>query len=257
MDMMGKRTNDDTRKRHNDHSYVSHSSETSHARQGPTKRLRPMKRAVHFDDHLGLSSSSKPRRTIHNVENVLNLVDKEELWVSQEELLRRVTIIRDQSHHFQQSLHSTENSDTATAYADAFQTLYLKCCHDAQSGEEDCEECYSDLIGTKQCDGKCVNYNSLNFELLCLHRGVEAYCLPAFAVARLALRKTVIQSIVLCDQVLRHHPHRAGLVGAISRPSSMASKRFAHFLGIVDERSVADSFSGTDTTEDLSYSFMC
>lgn len=200
-------------------------------------RQRTQLRSIHFaDDHsTTTSSSSKPLHTTHYVENWMNLVDKEDLWVHPHETLQNVISIRARGTLYQQQLPiATSHRE----YTEALQSFFLQCCCDAQDGNEQyCQIDNNDVLAQSEICQELLKTNneSFNYQLLGLNRGIEAYCVPMLAIARLSVRKNLIQTIVLIDQVLRCHPNRDLLLGNIVRPLTIPSKRFAHMMGIVDE----------------------
>jgi hypothetical protein len=165
----------------------------------------------------------------------MNVVEKDELWVQPHETLLNVISIRAGGTLYQQQLPIVASH---RAYSEALQHIFLKCCCDTQGGNEPyCHLDDADVIAQPElCLELSTSTNeSLDYQLLGLHRGIEAYCVPMLAVTRLSVRKNLIQTIVLMDQVLRCHPHRDLLLGNIIRPLTIPSKRFAHMMGIVDE----------------------
>jgi hypothetical protein len=218
------------------------------ASPGRMKRLhcRAQVRSIHFaDDHSTLTSKcSKPLHTIYNVENWMNLVEKDELWVHSHETLRNVISIRALGTLYQQQLPIATSHH---AYSEALQSTFLECSCDTQNGNE--QYCRFDdykkiLAKSGMCEDLLSSNNkSLNYQLLGLHRGIEAYCVPMLAITRLSVRKNLIQTIVLMDHILRCHPNRDLLLGNIVRPLTIPSKRFAHVMGIVDELNACSTAS--------------
>jgi hypothetical protein len=204
---------------------------------GRSKRQRPLQRSIHFADahYTTTTSCTIPLHTTYHVENWMNLVDKEDLWVHPSETLQNVLSIRAHGRLYQQQIPTEA---TQLAYSEALQSSYLQCCCDMQDSNEQ-NNCIDSSEKSEQSYvfRELLNSNdeSFNYQLLGLHRGIEAYYVPDLAIARLSVRKKLIQTIVLIDQVLRCHPHRDLLLGNIIRPLTIPSKRFAHMLGIVDE----------------------
>ena len=237
----------------------------------PSKRIRPRvvpRRSIHFadDDHStttttstsssSSSSRTKPLHTIYHVENWMNVVDKEDLWVHPHETLQNVMSIRARGMLYQQQLPITSSHRT---YSEALQASFLHCCNDAEDDSEqyrhlqhgDVEafapsEICQEFTNPHHRPKESLNYQ-LNYQLLGLHRGIEAYCVPMLAVARLSVRKNLIQTIVLMDQVLRCHPQRDLLLGNIIRPLTIPSKRFAHMMGMVDELNACSTTASIPT----------
>ena len=211
------------------------------ASPGRSKRLRhrvQQIRLIHFADEPSTTASSctkPPLRTTYHVENWMNLVEKEELWVPPHETLQNVISIRARGTLYHQQLPiATSHRE----YSEALQSSFLQCCSDTQDGSE--QYCHLDnidgLTQSKICKELMnTNNDSFNYQLLGLHRGMEAYCVPLLAITRSSVRKNLIQTVVLMDQVLRYHPHRDLLLGNIVRPLTIPSKRYAHMMGIVDE----------------------
>ena len=204
------------------------------------RRREPLQRSVHFaDDHFTATSSSctQPLHTIHHVENWMNSVDKEVLWVHSSVTLQNVMAIRARGRLYQLQIPT---STSQLAYSEALQSSYLQCCYDAQDGDE-LNSCLDDAdlpvkSNTRQVALNITDNNELfNSQLLGLYRGSEAYYVPDLAITRLLTRKNLIQTIVIIDQTLRCHPHRDILLGNLVRPLTIPSRRFAHMLGMVDE----------------------
>ena len=221
----------------------------SSASQGRSKRRRERAqiRSIHFPDDCSATTSSctNPLHITHHVENWMNLVDKEELWVNPHETLTNVLSIRARGTLYQQQLQ-VPAATSHQAYSDALQSSFLLCCCDSQDDSEQHDRLDSGEVPTQpeMCqDLWNVVHETFNYQLLGLHRGIEAYCVPILAIARLSVRKNLIQTIVLIDQVLRCHPHRDLLLGNILRPLTIPSKRFARMMGIVDERNAVSTTS--------------
>ncbi len=203
------------------------------------RRREPLQRSIHFaDDHF--TSCTQPLHTIYHVENWMNLVDKEVLWVHSSETLQNVLTIRARGRLYQ--LQIQEASTSQPAYSEALQSSYLQCCCDAQDRDEQ-NSCLDNAdmplkSNTRQealNTGTTGKNESFNYQLLGLYRGSEAYYVPDLAITRLLTRKNLIQTIVLIDQTLRCHPHRDVLLGNLVRPLTIPSRRFAHMLGMVDK----------------------
>jgi hypothetical protein len=216
----------------------------------PGRSKRPRKRAqlrsIHFADDCSTTTSScaKPLHTTYHVENWMNVVDKGDLWVNSKEILLNVLSIRAGGSLYQQQLPLVTSHQ---AYSDALQSSFLQCCCDPQDDNEQyCDRLDSDEgpAQPEMCqDLWNSHYETFNYQLLGQHRGIEAYCVPILAIARLSVRKNLIQTIVLINQVLRCHPHRDLLLGNILRPLTVPSKRFARMMGIVDERNAGNKTS--------------
>ena len=98
------------------------------------RRQRDPLRSVHFaEDYSTSSGTKKPLHTTYHVENWMNLVDKEDLWVHPHDTLRNVLSIRARGTLYQQQ------QPTATsfrAYSEALKSSFLLCCCDSQDDNE-------------------------------------------------------------------------------------------------------------------------
>ena len=201
------------------------------------RRKRAQLRSIRFADDCSTTTSSctKPLHTTYHVENWMNIVEKEDLWVNRHETLLNVLSIRARGTLYQQQLPVATSH---RAYSEALQASFLQCCYDSEDGNEDYYPLDGDEVAAQHemCQDVWNSpHETFNYQLLGEHRGIEAYCVPILAIARLSVRKNLIQTIVLIDQALRDHPHRDLLLGTILRPLTIPSKRFARMMGIVDE----------------------
>ena len=108
------------------------------ASPGRSKRLRHRVqiRLIHFADESSTTAtlcSKPPLRTTYHVENWMNLVEKEELWVPPHETLQNVISIRARGTLYQQQFPV---ATSYREYSEALQSSFLQCCSDTQDGSE-------------------------------------------------------------------------------------------------------------------------
>jgi hypothetical protein len=230
------------RKRPIDDALISLNADASACRESMNhQRKRRLIRTVRFaDDGDATPLSSTPSTSLqvtYNVENVLNLVNKEELWVQPNESLDIITSIHEECAQFQQSI--TLGTESYLEYSDALQTSYFRCCQDIDNGDDHYNHCKLSNLDKAGCIDMPNIHSCFQYQILGSRRGIEAHCVPTLAVARLTVRKNMIQNVVLLHQLLRNETNRDVILGCIASQFTQPSKRFAHMMGIVDAMNAA------------------
>lgn len=200
------------------------SVETCSTEQLPRQRQKRTRRSVHFEH--GDGDCTVTRRVIE-VESVLNLADKSELWVQPTDFAETIKSIREES------LLLREDGEAFRAYLAALAEAYCMCCQEDDEKEPDSTELNPSFVA-----------------LLSLARGLESCSLPELAVARGERRRHFIQSIVQLDLLLRSSADRDLVLSAGAKCLSCGgiAKRFALALGAADAAAASAVHEQMQTT---------
>ena len=171
--------------------------------QQQERRQKRPRRSVQFEE----DSNRQVKRRVFEVDSVLNLAEKSDLWMQPCEVVETINSIRNAS----QSLRQDKNS--FGSYVNALAETYCTCC--LEEGEE-----------TVVSPSKIL--------LLGLARGMEPFALPELGIVRGERRRQGIQSLVQLDLLLRNSSARDVMLGAVAESLSVSAKLFARALGAAD-----------------------